>query len=464
MKFFASRTTRSLFTIAAIATFVLAGCGSEEKPSSSEADDQSKSQPKSTMDREEEKAQKAPPVKTSNHATKASSLDNFGGIALKELGMFTKPVAAFGVPLSKGATNTDQSVTMVVEQQGNIFVLTTNDRHLLVDLTDETDEAGERGLLGAAVHPNFPDDSRLFTNHTDSEGHTNIVEWKISGAVDSGNAKATKSSTLLTIEQPYENHNGGHLAFGHDGYLYIGMGDGGDAGDTDGNGQNVKTLLGAMLRVDVDSSDGGYDIPEGQPIANDAEPEIWAYGMRNPWRYSFDRETGDLWIGDVGQNEWEEVDVLPAGTPPGMNLGWNTWEGAERFDGGDPLNEVGPLVGPAHVYDRDAGCSVSGGYVYRGNKIKQLRGWYIFADFCKDEIRAIPAHKGVSGISKFISEGGGRSNKPVESAAEMLTPPISESDVVSWPGTTLPVSFGEEVDGELLIVSHDGGVYRIIEA
>jgi len=187
---------------------------------------------------------------------------------------------------------------------------------------------------------------------------------------------------VLTVDQPASNHNGGHLAFGPDGALYIGLGDGGGAGDRYGNGQNVRTLLGAMLRIDVDHGQP-YAIPADNPFVGspNARGELWAIGLRNPWRYSFDRQTGDLYIADVGQNMYEEVDVQPAGDPGGQNYGWPIMEGLHCFPADQPCEQTG-LTLPVWDYDHTQGCSVTGGYVYRGQEFPVLTGIYLFGDYC----------------------------------------------------------------------------------
>ena len=242
-----------------------------------------------------------------------------------------------------------------------------------LNIGDRLTAGGERGLLGLAFHPDFPDDPRFFVNYTDLEGDTVVSSFTAEAGAD--RADGDSEVVLLRIDQPYPNHNGGALAFGPDGYLYISTGDGGSGGDPHDNGQRMDTLLGKILRIDVDggSGDARYAVPPDNPFVDqsDALPEIWHLGLRNPWRMSFDRETGDLWIGDVGQGSWEEVDVARAGTG-GLNFGWNRVEGFECFEG-DSCDDPA-YTPPVTAYSHDFGCSVTGGVVYRGTAQPLLAG------------------------------------------------------------------------------------------
>ena len=263
----------------------------------------------------------------------------------------------------------------VVEQSGRILIV-KDGRALptpFLNIIDEVGSSGnEQGLLGLAFHPRYMENGLFFVNYTDRSGNTVIVRFKVSADPDV--ADPASETRLLYVQQPFENHNGGGLAFGPDGYLYAGLGDGGSGGDPLGNGQNTSVLLGKILRLDVNLGDP-YAIPAGNPFGS----EVWAYGLRNPWRFSFDRATGDLWIGDVGQGDWEEVDFLPAGFPSGANLGWNYMEGNHPFQGMAPMG----LVSPVAEYDHTEGrCSVTGGYVYRGADLPEWRGVYFFGDYC----------------------------------------------------------------------------------
>ncbi|MGW6534029.1 PQQ-dependent sugar dehydrogenase [Streptomyces venezuelae] len=269
----------------------------------------------------------------------------------------------------------------------------------VLDISAETTTDGERGLLGIA----FSNDFRYFyISYTDLQGTSTVDEF----AVSKGKLRPETRRTVLTQTQPYSNHNGGDIKFGRDGYLYIALGDGGSGGDPHGNGQNLDTLLGKLLRIDPR---GGtpYAIPADNPFVGDpkAKDEIWAYGLRNPWRFSFDRGTGDLFIGDVGQSAWEEIDRAPATSKGGENYGWSQMEGTHPFrEGTEPANHVPPV----HEYDRTGlGCSVTGGFVYRGKAIPELRGQYLFSDYCDGTVRALKMKDGkVTGVSDLGVNGG----------------------------------------------------------
>jgi glucose/arabinose dehydrogenase len=275
----------------------------------------------------------------------------------------------------------------VLEKVGRIRVV-QNGVLLPTPFLDITDRVGssqnEQGLLGLAFHPNYTANGAFFVNYTDRQGNTVVSRFSVSA--DPGQADPGSEAVLLTLNQPAGNHNGGHLAFGPDGYLYIGTGDGGGAGDRYGNAQNGQTLLGAMLRLDVDGGEP-YAIPQDNPFAGSpsVRDEIWAVGLRNPWRYSFDRLTGDLYIADVGQNVYEEVNFEPAGHPGGRNYGWPIMEGLHCFPADRPCDQTG-LTLPVTEYDHTQGCSVTGGYVYRGQEFPSLRGIYLFGDFCSGRI------------------------------------------------------------------------------
>jgi glucose/arabinose dehydrogenase len=254
-----------------------------------------------------------------------------------------------------------------------------------LDIADRVGASqSEQGLLGLAFHPGYAGNGLLFVNYTDARGDTVVSRFSVSG--DPARADPGSEVVVLTLDQPAGNHNGGHLAFGPDGYLYIGTGDGGGAGDRYGNGQNGQTLLGAMLRLDVDRGQP-YAIPENNPfIGNPAvRDEIWALGLRNPWRYSFDRGTGDLYIADVGQNMYEEINHQLAGDRGGQNYGWPIMEGLHCFPADQPCDQSG-LSLPVAEYDHTQGCSVTGGYVYRGQEFPRLTGIYLFGDYCSGSI------------------------------------------------------------------------------
>jgi glucose/arabinose dehydrogenase len=269
----------------------------------------------------------------------------------------------------------------VLEKPGRIRVVKDNALTPIpfLDITDRVGSSqSEQGLLGLAFHPDFTKNGFLYLNYTDLQGDTVVSRFAVSG--DPDQVDPASEMVLLKLPQPAANHNGGHLAFGPDGYLYIGTGDGGAAGDRFGNGQNGRTLLGAMLRLDV-AGGQPYTVPPDNPFVGnqDVRDEIWALGLRNPWRYSFDRQTGDLYIADVGQNQYEEVNIQLAGNPGGQNYGWPIMEATHCFPAGQACDPT-DLTLPVAEYDHSQGCSVTGGYVYRGQEYPMLTGIYLFGD------------------------------------------------------------------------------------
>ena len=272
--------------------------------------------------------------------------------------------------------------------------LATGESTAVLDITDETTTDSERGLLGLVV---APDGGHLYVSSTNLDGDSRVVEYAIAedGALDESSAR-----TVFALDQPFPNHNGGHVAFGPDGLLYIGLGDGGAAGDPLEAGQDRGQLLGSILRIDPAGVDGSaYAIPADNPFVGEegARPEVWLKGVRNPWRFSFDRATGDLWVGDVGQNEVEEIDHLPADADGlnagrGLNLGWNAMEGDQPYDDGvEPDDHTPPVFTYTHA---EGGCSVTGGFVYRGSTIPELFGAYLYADHCAGDLRALAVTDG----------------------------------------------------------------------
>ena len=320
----------------------------------------------------------------------------------------------------------------VVEKSGKIKILNQNgsvNSTPFLDIEDRVStNANERGLLGLAFHPNYPENPFFFVNYTNNSGATTISKFSVSANQDIANDSET---ILLEINQPYANHNGGCINFGPDGNLYIGMGDGGSGGDPQNFSQNTESLLGKMLRINVNS--GAYSIPENNPYGD----EIWSIGLRNPWKFSFDSLNGDLWIADVGQNEFEEINMVQ-NNPANINYGWRCYEGNEPYNlSGCPEEGLTfPVSTYSHYSSGDFKCSITGGYVYRGNQISGLNGVYFFADYCSGEIGL---------LSK---------NENDEWDMSLAFPNINGS----W------VSFGEDINGELYIASINGGVYKIIDA
>ncbi len=300
-----------------------------------------------------------------------------------------------------------------------------------LDIRDLVSSGGERGLLSIAFHPRYAQNGFFFVNYTNLNGHTVIARYRVSS--DPNRADRSTARELLFIEQPFPNHNGGQLQFGPDGYLYIGMGDGGSGGDPGNRAQSLSTLLGKMLRIDVDADT--YQIPPNNPFVTNtaARPEIWALGLRNPWRFSFDRATGDLWIADVGQGSWEEVSMQPATSIGGENYGWRRMEGTHCFNPSTNCN-TGGLVLPVLEYDHSGGaCSVTGGYVYRGASSPRLQGMYIYGDYCNGKIW-----------------GAARTGTHV-TIRELIDTPFLIS------------SFGEDLHGELYVADHRGTLYRLVD-
>jgi glucose/arabinose dehydrogenase len=357
---------------------------------------------------------------------------------------FERPVEAVSPP-------GDRERLFVVEQYtGLIRIVRLADGSIddtpFLDLGSLISSGGnEQGLLGLAFHPDHATNGRFIVNYTDTTGDTVVAMYGTSDDPDRGDADS--AVVLKHIAQPESNHNGGCVRFGPDGMLYIGMGDGGGAFDLhgpDGNAQNRRTLLGKILRIDVDAP--APHVPPDNPFVGeeDVEPEIWATGLRNPWRFSFDRTTGDLYIADVGQGEREEVNFAPAASAGGENYGWRCLEGnrCTGFSGCDC--EADALTGPVFEYDHNSGCSVTGGSVYRGEAIPALRGQYFLADYCSAMIWSLKVENGAStdltDRTAELAPGGGRDIKAVS-------------------------SFGEDDAGEIYILDHeDGELFRIVRA
>ena len=356
-------------------------------------------------------------------------------------GAAPRPTPMSGLAVEKVASGLESPVHLVsppsdprlfiVEQPGRIRIV---ERGMLLsepflDLTDRVGYGGERGLLSLAFHPRYAENGTFFVNYTDRNGDTQVERYRASA--DSNRADPASGRLVLRVEQPYANHNGGHILFGPDGMLYIGMGDGGSGGDPHGNGQDPATLLGKLLRIDV--SQEPYAIPADNPTQRGMRREIWARGLRNPWRMAFDRETGLLYVAYVGQNHWEEVHVVP-GRRPGINYGWNIMEGRHCFR--RPICDQRGLTLPVLEYGHDEGCSITGGLVYRGTRIPAAIGRYFFSDYCTGFVRSF---RYVNGAATELRE---------------------------WrlPRLRDVTSFGEDAEGEMYILTQDGTVRRIVPA
>jgi glucose/arabinose dehydrogenase len=355
-------------------------------------------------------------------------------LALVDTGLeLDEPIALMPAP--------DGDALLIAERGGRVLAARPEGDRLVLDDDEVIDlrervgsTDGERGLLGIAVGP---DGEHLYVSYTAAaDGASQVDELTMSEQSGRWRADPASRRNLLDVEQPFANHNGGHVEFGPDDLLYVGLGDGGSGGDPEGRAQDPDTLLGKMLRLDPSAEP---PVPADNPFVGDdelgARDEIWATGLRNPWRFSFDRVTGDLWIADVGQDTTEEVNVLRAadGGGRGANLGWDLFEGDQRFDDADPAGAAseGPFVEPVHTYGRDQGCSVTGGVVYRGAAIPSLVGTYVFADLCGDELWGLP------------------SDDPSGAAASIVSAPAQV------------VGFGQDRAGELYVISLSEGVFQL---
>ena len=328
----------------------------------------------------------------------------------------------------------------VVEQGGRIRIVRNGALVAtpFLDLNGSVSAGSERGLLGLAFHPQYATNGRFFVHYTDRNGDSHIAEFR-APSPSADTADPASERLVLFVRQPFANHNGGGLAFGPDGMLYIGLGDGGSGGDPQGNGQSLTTLLGKMLRIDVNGA-SPYGIPPDNPFASrTGAREVWQYGLRNPWRFAFDRGTGDLFIADVGQGDREEIDVGLASRRGGENWGWNTMEGSRCFRPATGCNTSG-LSLPVAEYDHSGGaCSVTGGVVYRGCRLPGYAGTYFYADYCAGFVRSFRLQNGVATDQRDWTS--------------MLSR-----------GLDAPTSFGVDADGEVYIVDGDGEIYRIVPA
>ncbi len=353
----------------------------------------------------------------------------------------TTQVVASGLdlPVDLQSAVGDRSRLYVVEQNGRIRLI--KDNALLsaafLDVSAGVSVGGERGLLGLAFHPRYSENGRFYVNYTNRVGDTHISEFRRSQNPDL--ADASSERLLMTVDQPFSNHNGGGLAFGNDGRLYIALGDGGSAGDPQDNAQNLQRRLGKILRIDVDSA-SPFAIPADNPFANQTGTarEVWAYGLRNPWRIAFDRSTGDLYIGDVGQGRREEIDIGLFSRRGGENYGWRVTEGTLCFNPSANCGTAG-FTPPVAEYDHSVGCSVTGGYVYRGCRMPGYAGTYFYGDFCTSIIRSLRLQNGSVGDQRdwtgVLSRG---------------------IDAIS--------SFGTDADGELYIVDYSGRILKVVPA
>ena len=346
------------------------------------------------------------------------------------------PNLSFSQPLYLTDAGDGTNRLFVVEQGGTIRVFdndaSTASMSTFLDISGRISSGGERGLLGLAFHPNYENNGYFYVNYTDGSGDTIISRFEVSGT-DPDQADPNSETLILQYDQPYSNHNGGHIAFGPDGYLYIASGDGGSGGDPENNGQDPSTLLGNILRIDVDGSQNGnnYAIPGNNPFVGNNQgyrEEVYAYGLRNPWRFSFDSNDGRLFAADVGQNQYEEIDLIESGN----NYGWNIMEGAHCYNSSN-CDQTG-LTLPIWEYDHGEGQSVTGGYVYRGSALSELVGLYIYGDFSSGKIWALD-----------VSDTDNPSN------SELLDSSFNIS------------SFGTDADNELYICSFDGNIYSLVE-
>jgi glucose/arabinose dehydrogenase len=349
--------------------------------------------------------------------------------------------AGLDSPVDIAVRPDDPDALYVVEQGGRIMVVRDDavQAQPFLDIAGTVTAGGEQGLLGLVFHPD-PVDGRLFVYYTAIDGNQVVSSFRVGSPVEAA-VDPTTEQRLLDMDDPYGNHNGGGLAFGPDGYLYIATGDGGGGGDPLGAGRDLGTPLGKILRIDVDvaaDSDPPYAIPDDNPYVDTAGaiPETWASGLRNPWRIRFDPATGDLWIGDVGQGAWEEIDVAPAGQG-GLDFGWNVMEGTHCYEPSDGCDRDG-LTLPVTEYGHDMGCSVTGGTVYRGAAWPALRGFYVFSDYCSGRFWAIPSDATPT-VEPVVVLESDRSISAIaaDATGEIVTTDLSSGELlrISAPGT-----------------------------
>ncbi len=353
-----------------------------------------------------------------------------------------EPVATLDdTPMAMAVRAGDEDLVYVAQRSGALvrFDPTAGpdaDAETVLDFSSDVTIEGEGGFLGAAFSP---DGDRFYASYTNSAGDTRIDEYTVAGDGPDATIDADSRREVFAQDQPFSNHNGGNIVFGPDGFLYLGLGDGGAAGDPDDRAQDRTDLLGKVLRIDPTEGDTPYGVPEDNPFADgvDGRPGIWLTGVRTPWRFSFDAATGDLWIGDVGQNEVEEVDFLPADSQgldagKGANLGWNLMEGDAGYEGGEPpAAYVPPIATTTHA---DGNCSITGGYVYRGAEVPALQGAYLFSDLCQSRLQGL------------LVDGSRQVN--------------DEADLGELPADA-PISFGQDAAGELYVLSQEGQISKI---
>ncbi|MGZ6982940.1 MAG: PQQ-dependent sugar dehydrogenase [Ilumatobacteraceae bacterium] len=416
--------TRSLV---AMLIAIAAGCGSDSRPSVAvtfltEPSPSASGTPTASAPTA---GSTIPPttVTPASAAPPASAALGRPSVSITRLGTFDQPVGFTWRPTDK--------TSYVVEQAGRVVIM--NDGQpgtTALEMTGLTEAGGERGLLGLAINN---DGTLAYVDYTDNDGNTAIDEYAING---DGTFNATTRRNVLAFDQPYPNHNGGELVFGPDHLLYIGTGDGGGAGDPERRALDLGQWLGKILRIDPRKGNAAYTVPSDNPFVGieGALPEIWSVGLRNPWRFSFDRQTKDLWIADVGQDKWEEVDVAWAadGAGRGMNFGWSAWEGNHRYnDDQSPDGATAPIYEYPHG---DAGCSISGGVRYRGTAIPALDGWYVYGDYCSGQVRALQI------VGSSVAD-------------EMTLGKVPSVSAVT-----------EAPDGELLVLSVAGPIYALTPA
>jgi len=369
--------------------------------------------------------------KSKNEAGQANSLKSAPSYKLQNF----FPGISFRRPLAMLPHPDRPNLWYIVEQKGKIFLVETKGstpkKTLFTDISQKVDaRKNESGLLGMAFHPNFSTNGYVFLSYTRSgDGQSSLIST-ISRYISPDNGMSLDNSSekqVLSLRQPYANHNGGNIVFDANGYLMIGWGDGGAAGDPKNHAQNTRSLLGKLLRIDINTTKP-YTIPEDNPFVGDENyrPEIYAWGLRNPWRWSFDKKNAELWLADVGQNEWEEINVIDAG----KNYGWNILEGNHCYN--SAACDTSKYESPVYEYNHDEGCSITGGYVYRGSKLANLQGQYVFGDYCSGKIWALDT----------TSTGTFQRRLMIKSDLNIA-------------------SFSQGNDGEIYVIHHGGQIYAI---